>query len=463
MAGTKVRLLVVDDPALAQAAVRLRGEWRAQSAGELEVQEMTCAELLAAQELPADAVICPEWVLAPLAERGLLRPLPEPLLAEDPPGWADVFELVRLRVVQWENRVLAIPFGSPVLVCYCRADLLAALGRQPPRNWQEYGELAALLAQREKLGAAAPPAAEPWYGCIEPLAPGWAGLVLMARAAAYVKHRNNVSDLFDIDTMEPMIDRAPWVRALEELIAAARYGPAKQLSFDPAAARRAFWQGRCGMALCWPSAAGGETKPAQAEDAGDPAGNGPAVQLVIARLPGAPEAFDYANATWDQRTAEEPPHVPLLGLSGRIGVVGRQAQSPEASWRLLLWLSGARSSAQIGPASPATTIFRSSQAAAQVWVEPAMPAAVAADYARLIEEDLSAPSAMFGLRVPGRPEYLGALDEAVRKAVRGEISPAEALREAAQCWQAITDRLGRESQRRAYLHSLGLPVLGADG
>ena len=94
-----------------------------------------------------------------------------------------------------------------------------------------------------------------WCGTIEPLAPGWAGDVLLARAAAYAKHRDNFSTLFDIETMEPLVAGPPFVQALEELVAAAKLGPADPLHYDPAAVRAAFWSGQCGMALTWPTAA----------------------------------------------------------------------------------------------------------------------------------------------------------------------------------------------------------------
>ena len=124
----------------------------------------------------------------------------------------------------------AVPFGSPVLTCYYRADLLAKLGQKPPHNWGEYHQLAKLLGNRKALGDAAPPAEAPWRGAVEPLGPGWAGLVLLARAAPYAKSQSNYSALFDMRTMEPLISGPPLVRALEELAAAAKLGPAEQLS-----------------------------------------------------------------------------------------------------------------------------------------------------------------------------------------------------------------------------------------
>ena len=60
------------------------------------------------------------------------------------------------------------------------------------------------------------------------------------------------------------------------------------------------------------------------------------------------------------------------------------------------------------------------------------------------------------LCLPGRTEYLAALDAAVASAVRGRKSPAEALRDAAAQWRQITARLGLDRQRTAYRRSLGL-------
>ena len=90
------------------------------------------------------------------------------------------------------------------------------------------------------------------------------------------------------------------------------------------------------------------------------------------------------------------------------------------------------------------------------WVDDRMPAAAAAQYAEMTREILCRPQWMFALRIPGRAKYLAALDEAVHRAVRGEQSPEESLRQAAETWRQITDELGPDSQRRAYWRSLGL-------
>jgi multiple sugar transport system substrate-binding protein len=63
------------------------------------------------------------------------------------------------------------------------------------------------------------------------------------------------------------------------------------------------------------------------------------------------------------------------------------------------------------------------------------------------------------LRLPGRDEYLAALDAAVAQAVAGDAKPADALATAAAKWREITARIGLENQRRALRRDLGLESL----
>jgi len=445
--GVKLRLVVVDDPALAKAARKVRGEWRTQTGSTLEVAETTEDELLAAEGHDADAAICASYLLGALAQQDKLAEIPAGLRADTRQEWRDVFELARCHEVAWGSTILAIPFGSPVLVCYYRTDLLAQLGKTPPETWDEYQELAGLLADRSRLGRLAPPADAAWSGTVEPLAPGWAGLVLLARASSGVEHPDNYSTWFDIATMEPLVDGPPVVRALVQLVETAKYGPADPLGTDPAKARTSFWRGECGMALSWPTAAGPESTEARSTKELVPTG--------IAELPGSREHYNVDRRRWEKRDQGAEVHVPLLGTSGRIGVVFRGAEPAAAE--LLLWLSALRATPPPAARSPWTTLFRTSQLSAPTdWVEKSMSPATATDYAGQTRSTFERQRWTFALRIPGRREYLAALDEAVAAAVRGEKPPAAALDAAAQKWRAITQELGVDRQRAAYLRSIEL-------
>lgn len=454
--GSSLTLLVVGDPELASALRQMEGEWNGQTGGTYQVQSAADQDPLPEDKLDADVVICPSYHLGELAERGAALPLPDNLLRDaqgklrDSEGnWPDIFSLVRAHEASWRGRAIAVPLGSPVLVCYYRADLLERLGRAPPRTWSEYQSLAELLADRKNLGDAAPPDDQPWHGALEPLGPDWGALVLLARAAAYATHRGNYSTVFHVDSMDPLIDGPPFVRALEELVAAARVGPSEPEAADPVAVRNAFWAGQCGMALSWPTAA--------AKLPGRPS---PGFRVGFVELPGAADVYNVSGRCWEIRREREEPHVPLLAAAGRIGLISRRSASPDEACRLLLWLSDdqwSRQTKPVGASSPMTTLFRHSHTAApQNWVEDAIPDRVAKAYAEQTARTLSRERAMLALPIPGRSQYLAALQHAVHEALHAKLTPEAALRHAAATWQQLTDRLGRKSQRAAYGHSVGL-------
>jgi len=438
-----LRLLIAGDPELAKAIGRLKGEWKGRSGDTLEISEMVEQELLSAKSLEADAVIYPSARLGPLAERGLLAAVPKSVLESEELAWTDLFERLQTTETTWGKTVFAVPLGSPVFTCCYRVDQLAKLGRQPPRTWTEYQELAALLNDRRNLGDLAPAEDQPWSGALEPLGPGWSGRMLLARAAAYAKQPDAYSVLFDMDDMRPLITGPAFVQALTELIAAADAG-ASFTELDPAAVRGELLAGRCAMAITWPTATG--------EHASAP----PNAKFGFVELPGAERVYMSADQKWRPRSGSDR-HVTLLATTGRLASVPEDSRHPVSAFRLLTWLSGKQWSSRISPASEAATLFRNSQTVkAQAWVPKAVDAEGAQQYAASVRQALSRTSYVTAPRIPEQDEYLAALDEAVQAAVAGKTDPPIALEQAAARWSEITKRLGIEAQKKAYLHSLGL-------
>lgn len=447
----ELSLLVVDDPALAVAIEDVAGEWKARSRATLRVSQSTSSDLLAGESMPADAdaVIYPSALLGTLAERGWIAPLSEDYSSNRELAWSDNFELLQIAETRWAGQAMAVPLGSPLLTCYYRADLFEKFHRKPPRTWEEYHELANFFSRRENLRDAAPAEDVDWYGCVEPLAGGWTGRLLLARAAPYIKHHDNFSTLFNVDTMEPLVGGAGYVRALSELVADARLGPAERAALDPDAVREMFMQGRCALAISWPAHERSSTAPKSEKR--------PAVGY--AELPGSQDVYDYAIESWDKRQSDQSGHVPLLCVEGRLGSVCEQSDHPHEALQTLAWLSSKDWGAKIGAlssASGATTLYRKSQMREpQPWVDAGTDLEAARQYADKVRDALVRQAYVFALRIPGHDRYLAALDEAVEAALGG-TPPAEALSKAAEEWTKITEDLGRDAQRKAYRNSLGL-------
>ncbi len=227
------------------------------------------------------------------------------------------------------------------------------------------------MPSRENLSDSAPPADAAWHGTLEPLADGWGAKLLLARAAAYAKHRDNFSTLFNIETFKPLVAGPPFVRALEELVAANR-GVPPDARLDVAGVRTAFFAGQSAMALTWPTAAGrGEV----------------GVKVGFAELPGGTQMFNFASDRWDERTADESIHVPIVPLDGRLGVVLKGSEHETAALGLLTWLAGEKWGTRVSSASVATTLYRRSQLKEVAeWVEPDLERGAAREYAKVVAD-----------------------------------------------------------------------------
>jgi ABC-type glycerol-3-phosphate transport system substrate-binding protein len=455
-APAQLRLAVVDDSAMAKSIARLQGEWKAQTGITLEIVEHSTEEISSARKIDADAVIYPSAMMGALAERDLIRPISPAWLSGDPLEAADLLQSPDALEFTWDGKAYGVPLGSPLFVLLYRSDLFAQYRQKPPRTWEDYQKLTEFFqsaAQLRKRPYEKTPGneklilAEPWSATAEPLAAGWAGRVLLARAAAYARHRDYFSVLFDRETMEPLIAGPAFVRALTELVAAAKNGPKDLEKETPADAVRMLLGGYVALAIAWPSAAIELSKSTDA--AADK------VQVSVAKLPGSSEAYNPRHSAWEARRNDEEVSIPLHGISGRVGSVVRGTDSGEAAFKLLTWLASKRWSSEVSPASTATTMFRQSQLDdSQPWIGAEFSTEAGRNYGEVLSGLLRQCESVMALRIPGEAEYMAALDEAVQAAVAGKQTPQQALDQAAAKWKEITARRGVEQLREEYRRSL---------
>lgn len=439
-----VRVMVVDDEPFAKM---LQRQWSARTQQKLVLKQISREELEDRTRLTADIVIYPPDLLGTLAQRGLIAPPPESVWANGDYDQTDVFDLQRNAQVRWGDQLYAFSFGSPLLVLMYRADLFAEAELEPPGTWDEYQSLAEKL-DRSGLGDLAPSNDRVWTPLCEPLAAGWAGKTLLARAAPYASHPSQFSVLFDYTTMQPLIGGPPFVRALKELVAANQLGPEEATEITPKIARRRLLAGETAMALGWPSHAMSEAEPFEVRDG---------IEIGFAELPGSTTAYNFGEEEWTEHEQQGPVRVPLIGVAGKLGSVTWNARQPRDAAEIVMLLTGPEWSERLSPVSPDTTLFRESHVRTpELWTDQGLTLESSAIYAEVAMTGQSRPIDVPSIRIPGWQQYLQALDKAVYAALSGEQSAAEALAEAAQSWTAITAELGVDSQREAYTRSLGL-------
>lgn len=405
-------------------------------------------------------VVFPAPALADLADRGILAPIPD--TERQHVGWPNILAGFRDRILAPGGRPLALPLSLPVLACYYRADLLARAGLEPPRTWEDYDRLVATC-----------PEWAPGLAAIEPRAPQWTVTLLLARSAAYVRHPESLSTLFDISSGEPLIHEPAYVRALGEWL---RLGP----QLDPAAShsnparcRQLLLEGRVALAIAaepgrgpvpFPFGPSATEKPADADsertakdvDRSRPEG----AKIGCVPLPGAKESYNRSTRRWDAAPAGPIPHPPLAGFAGLCA--GISADTPAdvapAAWNLLGLLLSADAPAPFPPGTR-TACFATDSAAALGWLAPGLHDDETGSVLAAILESGNDPLLVPDLAVVGRDEFRAALEKSIAAAVEGKSTAEQALRAASDDWSVIARRLGSDRVRDAARRSAGLAPL----
>ena len=464
--GVRLKLVVVDQPGLAEAARRRHALWQDATGAEFDVVEVAGTDFERYPWSNEDVLVYPATRLGALREQGKLRPFSPEDLDDERLNWPDVFELLRSRDATWGAEVVGLPLGTPILALVYRPDLFEAAGLRVPSDWDEFHAAAKHFGKHSGAQSPAPteksdPGAS---GVVQPLGPGWAVLTLLARAAPYAQHPDYFSALFDSRTMAPQIASPPFTRALEELIADSQLGSPEQLDFDPAMSTRAVMTGKAALAIGWlapPLVGGADTDPTSD---GNPDSESPVSQAFFetrfAPLPGSKMVFHPAAKKFEAMSEPGEPEirrVTLLGVGGWLASTLETSKNPRAAVELARWLASGDQGARLAATSEsAAMLARSSQVSPPwSWAPQGVAEETIRSYAETVAAGSTGDVCLQPPRIPGRERYLAALDEAVRRAVRGEQSAAQALAQAADAWRAITEELGVEKQREAYRRSFG--------
>ncbi len=114
-ASVALRVLVVNEPGVAEAINRLRGEWTERSGGELLATAGEWKDVAAAKTLDADVVIFPSRYMGELAIRGWLQPVRANVLEGEEFNGDDVYPILRRELMRWGGEALALPLAVKLI------------------------------------------------------------------------------------------------------------------------------------------------------------------------------------------------------------------------------------------------------------------------------------------------------------------------------------------------------------
>ncbi len=420
----------------------IEGQW--QSAGH-EIELTVIDELdpdpekQKAQISGQDVVIFPPSSLGDFVKREWIQPVDYRSLDNELLAVNDILRLQKRDLVQYDRDIWATAMGSPVFCLVYRQDVMDALGVDAPTTWEQYLTIAKRLADqtgklKDKDGNVLP------TKVLEPTAGKWASHLLMARTSSAVCQRGRRSIEFALTDANPLIGSPPFVKALENLKACQDAHPQ-----EPATPNQIFEsiaKGEAALAITWP------TSSVEFEES--------ISGLAVAPLPIWKERYDSMTKNWMTRDSEAE-HPVLLGFDGRLASVVYGAINKESAEYFLAWIASPEIQQRVWSRSPNCSLSRISQVRKPyAWCGTNSPRQVADDYATFVRESNESGLAMMSTRIPAANEYLAVLAQQTSRALKGEVEAAAALKQAAKEWDAITDKIGRDDQAKAYRASSGL-------
>lgn len=438
-------------------------EWEEMTGGDVELQQFAFGELfekmITSFETGAasyDMLIFPADWAGDFMAPGYLEPIPDELVADLDPD--DIIPLYSERLTTWGGTRYALPYDGDAHMMYYRKDLVnpdseyndefsAEYGYdlKEPETWQEYFDIATFFNGREVETAGE--MAE-IYGVAEAQRRNaqsyW---VFISHATGYAKVPGDPCFFFDCEDMTPLVNNPGWVRALEDYINLRDLGPDEMINWDVADTRVQFPAGCCVFNIDW-----GDVGPISY----DPNASVIAGDTGFAPLPGGSEYWDPEAEEWV--TPEDGVNrAPFIAFGGWIIGVSADSDSKEAALDFAKFMARPELVKQLA-VTPDTGVNPSRYSQLEdidLWVESGFDEAGAEDYLSAIENTIDHPNAVLDLRIRGSAEYLSALDVQVNRALVGEVTAQEALDNVAEEWNAITDRLGRESQLEQYRNAVG--------
>ena len=372
-----------------------------------------------------------------------LAPLPEAILASS--QWIDIMDYHKM-IATYNGKVVQMTIDGDRHALHYRQDVLTdpeirseyeekyGVDLLVPTTWKELNHIAAFLHGRIFNG-------KKIYGIVEITKKDdllYSNFI--KRASAYAKHPQvNGGFYFDLETMTPLINTPGWVEALNDFIASQKFYPPGGNDFGLADVNKSFGTGEAIFTDNW------DDSFISAMEQTSPCRN----KVRIGLSPGSHKVWNRKTMTWDY--FEQPNRVPFISMGWTSGVAAN-SQQKQAAFDFLAYFSNPvnhRKDLTVGRFG--INPFRKSDLDIEFWVrEAGWDRKVAISYISTLQQQMSAPTRTFDLRIPGTGQYMKALQVAVARALRGLSTPQDALDYAAEQWQKITRQYGIDEQRKHY-------------
>ncbi len=452
-------------PQIASPVQNFWQQWGAKTGGTVELQEFPFGDLFEkirtgfiSGASPFDIIIYASDWAGDIMGPGYVLEVPQKV--QDQVGYGYLIPTYRDRILSWGGKVYGLPYDGDAHMMYYRRDLLtdpkwqaefkAKYGYDlpaPPNTWKQYYDVAEFFNGKEIDGQVIYGAGTAFKRKAQSY---WTYLGV---AAAFAKAPDDPAYFFDPDTMEPRINNPGFVEALKLYVSLSKVGPPDVINWDVGDIRGNFPAGKLVLAIDW-----GDVGPLAADV------NSSVVvgKWGSALEPGTEKYWDSRRGEWVDATKETGNlnQAPFLAFGGWVQSVTKTTKNPECAFDFAAFMGNQNMSQLLVtyPGSGVNPHFFSDLNNLEPWLKIGMTEQEAQEYLNAVRDIINHPNAVVDLRITGAAEYFDALDTQLARAVAGEVDAQTALDEVAKQWNAITDRLGRDQQKKQYREMLGLPT-----
>ena len=339
-----------------------------------------------------------------------------------------------------------------------QADFKKAVGYDlpvPPKTWQQVLDIAKFF-NGKNWDATAP---DPDSGVVLHLKVGEQGHYhFQSLSASFAITPGDKIDRyhnvywFDPTDMTPLINSPGHVKALEFLQELHKTGPAAEVGWSLGEAWDYFLRGKSVFVYSWGDVGGLCEDTTRSKIKG---------KCASTPIPGSTDYWDMEKKAW-VHTDNPEPIGNTVGGSWQ-GVISAYSKNPEATYSFLSLMAtqpmekymatigwdGVDPGYKFQMLEPVGTAKISDYTSAG-WDEQDVK-----DYLDSYYKNFSAKKTMPYLRIPGTFEYWDILDKNLSATMSGQMTAKDALDKTAEAWQAVTDRIGRDSQLKDYQEAIG--------
>lgn len=460
--GVTVNILTQTGPAIAEPMQRRAPDFEKMTGAKVNVITVPFSDIY--QKLLTDwttqtnsldaAVFAPQWMVD-YAGAGFLEDLTERMAADTDLQEDDVAPFFRDFSQKYDGKTYMMTFDGDFHMIFYRTDVLEELGKQPPRTWEDYLDIAAAAHGKDMNGDGTPD----FGSCIGKKRNAQGYWFLTSVAGGYLQSKGTSQGVFfKTEDMTPLIDNDGFRKALEVYKKTSEYGPPDELNLDVADTRVMFAAGRCALSMDWGDIGSISVDPSMSKVMG---------KVGSTILPGSDQVVDRETGKFVACDADTCPHAidglnhaPFAAFGGWGGGINTNADPKvkDAAYAFFSYLSQpAQSNEDVTKGQTGFNPYRLSQLEdVATWEEMGMGKENAESYLGAIRTSLNSPNMILDLRVPQNQRYQQVvLDTAVARYLAGELDVDQTVDAVVDGWNEVTEELGADEQLEAYKATIG--------